>query len=107
MLQMKEPKDYVIATGKQYTVKHFVNLVAKELEMKIMWKGKKKEEKCFWKNREIITIDKKYFRPTEVDSLKGDFSLAKKELGWQPKLNINDLVKEMVSEELNNIINDK
>jgi GDPmannose 4,6-dehydratase len=107
MLQMKKPKDYVIATGKQYTVKHFVNLVAKELRMKIIWKGKGKKEKCFWQNKEIIEIDKKYFRPTEVNSLKGDFSLAKKELGWKPKVSIQDLVKEMVSEELKNIVNDK
>jgi GDPmannose 4,6-dehydratase len=107
MLQMKKPKDYVIATGKQYTVKHFVNLAANELRMKIIWKGKGKNEKCFWQNKEIIEIDEKYFRPTEVNSLKGDFSLAKKELGWKPKVSIQDLVKEMVSEELNNIVNDK
>jgi len=107
MLQMKKPKDYVIATGKQYTVKHFVNLAAKELRMKIIWKGKGKNEKCFWQNKVIIEIDEKYFRPTEVNSLKGDFSLAKKELGWKPKVSIQDLIKEMVSEELNNIINDK
>lgn len=107
MLQMKKPKDYVISTGKQFTVKHFVNLVAKELGMKIIWKGKGMGEKGFWKNKEIIIIDKKYFRPTEVDSLKGNFSLAKKELGWKPKFNIHDLVREMVSEELNNIIDVK
>jgi GDPmannose 4,6-dehydratase len=107
MLQMKKPKDYVIATGKQYTVKHFVNLVAKELEMKIVWKGKGQNEKCFWQNKVIIQIDQEYLRPTEVDSLKGDFSLAKKELGWEPKINIKTMVKEMVSKELNNINNDK
>jgi len=106
MLQLKKPKDYVIATGKQYTVKYFVNLVAKELKMHITWKGKGLNEKAFWKNKEIINIDQKYFRPTEVNSLKGDYSLAKKELGWKPKINIKTLVKDMVKEELK-ILGDK
>jgi len=102
MLQTKKPKDYVIATGKQYTVKQFVNLVAKELKIKIIWNGKGINEKGFWKNKQIIEVDPKYFRPTEVNSLKGDFSLAKKELGWKPEVSIHTLVKEMVSEELKN-----
>jgi GDPmannose 4,6-dehydratase len=97
---MEKPKDYVIATGKQYTVKYFINLVARELKMKITWKGNGINEIGFWKNKPIIIIDQKYFRPTEVDSLKGDFSLARKELGWKPLININSLVKEMVMEEL-------
>lgn len=100
MLQMKKPKDYVIATGKQYTVKDFVNLVARELKMKITWKGNGIKERGYWKNKPIIIIDQKYFRPTEVNSLKGDFSLARKELGWKPLININSLVKEMVMKEL-------
>ena len=107
MLQRKKPKDYVIATGKQYTVKEFVNLVFKNLNMKVLWKGKGLKEKCYWKNNSIIEIDKRYFRPTEVNSLKGNFSLAKKELGWKPKININDLVDEMIKEEFKNISNDK
>ena len=107
MLQRKNPKDYVIATGKQYTVKEFVNLVCKNLNIKILWKGTGLKEKGYWNNNSIIEIDKKYFRPTEVNSLKGDFSLAKKELGWKPKINIYDLIDEMVKEELNNISNDK
>jgi GDPmannose 4,6-dehydratase len=102
MLQTKKPKDYVIATGKQYTVKQFVNLVAKELKIKIIWNGKGINEKAFWKNKQIIEVDREYFRPTEVNSLKGDFSLAKKELGWKPEVSIHTLVKEMVSEELKN-----
>ena len=100
MLQVKKPKDYVIATGKQYTVKYFVNLVARELKMKITWRGNGINERGFWKNKPIIIIDQKYFRPTEVNSLKGDFSLARKELGWKPLINIKSLVKEMVMEEL-------
>ncbi len=107
ILQSKTPKDYVIATGKQYTVKQFINLVCKNLNMKISWKGNNLEEKCLWKNNVIIEIDKRYFRPTEVYSLKGDFSLAKKELGWKPKININSLIAEMIEEELNNVSNDK
>ena len=106
MLQMKSPKDYVIATGKHYTVKEFINLVCKNLNMKIVWKGKKNREKAYWKNRPIIEIDNKYFRPTEVNSLKGDFSLAKKELGWKPKIHIKTLIKEMVTEELKNLSDD-
>ncbi len=106
MLQMKIAKDYVIATGKQYTVKEFVNLVCENLNMKIIWKGKKNKEKAYWNNKSIIEIDSKYFRPTEVNSLKGDFSLAKKELGWTPKIHIKTLVKEMVLDELKNISDD-
>ena len=107
MLQMKIPKDYVIATGRQYTVKEFVNLVCKNLNMKIIWKGKKKNEKAYWKNKPIIEIDNKYFRPTEVNSLKGDFSLAKKELGWMPKIHIKTLIQEMVNDELKFLTDDK
>ena len=103
MLQMKEPKDYVIATGKQYTVKQFVNLVCKNLNMKIVWKGKNDKEKAYWNNKPIIEIDKRYFRPTEVNSLKGDYSLAKKEFGWTPKIHIKTLVNEMVKSELKNL----
>ena len=102
MLQMKSPKDYVIATGKQFTVKQFVNLVAKELKMKLVWKGKGINEKAFWKNKPIILIDKKYFRPTEVESLRGNFTLAKKELKWKPSITVQELVKEMVTDELTN-----
>jgi GDPmannose 4,6-dehydratase len=103
MLQMKNPKDYVIATGKQYSVKYFVNLVAKELKMKIIWKGKGLYEKGYYENKAIIEIDKKYFRPSEVDSLLGDSSKARKELQWKPEYNIHSLAKEMVKEELKKI----
>jgi GDPmannose 4,6-dehydratase len=67
-----------------------------------VWKGKFEKEKAFWKDKSIIEIDKKYFRPTEVNSLKGNFSLAKKELNWKPKIHIKSLVKEMIEEELKN-----
>ena len=107
MLQMNKPKDYVIATGKQYTVKYFLNLVFKKLNMKVFWSGKNLKEKCYWNNKSIVEIDKRYFRPTEVNSLKGDFSLAKKELGWKPKIGIHELIDEMIRIELKHIKNDK
>ncbi len=98
MLQNKLPKDYVIATGKQYSVKQFVNLVLNELKIKFIWKGKGKNSKCY--NKEtgkcIILCDQKYYRPLEVDTLLGDASKARRELKWKPKYNIKNLVKEMV-----------
>jgi GDPmannose 4,6-dehydratase len=100
MLQNKKPKDYVISSGKQYSVKYFVYLVSKELGMQIIWKGQGMNEKCYFNNKAIISIDKKYFRPTEVDSLLGNSSKAKKELKWKPHYNIYSLVKEMVNEEI-------
>jgi len=100
MLQQKKPSDYVIASGKQYTVKHFISLVCKELRLKINWKGKGLNEKAFLNKKNIISIDKRYFRPTEVDSLLGNNLKAKKVLKWNPKNDISSLVKHMVSEEL-------
>ncbi len=106
MLQQKKPSDYVIATGKQYTVKNFVNMVLKELNMKFYWKGEGLQSKCYdSKGNCIIECDKKYFRPLEVDTLLGDSSKAKKELKWKPIKNINILIKEMVSSELEKISN--
>jgi GDPmannose 4,6-dehydratase len=103
MLQKKQPKDYVISSGKQYTVKYFIKLVCDELKMKIKWKGSGLNEKAYWNNNIIISIDKKYFRPTEVVSLLGDSKLARQELKWKPKYNIASLVKNMVNEELKNL----
>jgi GDPmannose 4,6-dehydratase len=100
MLQQKKPDDYIISSGKQYSVKYFVNLVAKELKIKIFWKGKGINEKGYFNNKVIISIDKKYLRPTEVDSLLGNSKKAKKQLNWKPHYNIYSLVKEMVHEEL-------
>ena len=106
MLQKKIPNDYVISTGKQYSVKQFVKIVAKELHMNLSWKGKGINEVGYLNGRPSIFIDKKYFRPTEVENLLGNSSKAKKELSWKPKYNIYSLVKEMVSQELL-FINDK
>jgi len=101
MLQKKKPSDYVIATGKQYSVKEFVNMVLDELKINFFWKGKNINAKCYDKfDNCIIECDKKYFRPLEVDTLLGDARKAKKELNWKPSTNIKNLVKEMVRAEL-------
>ena len=97
MLQQKKPVDYVIATGIQYTVKDFINMAAKKLKMQLNWKGQKLKEKAYWNNQVIIEIDPRYFRPLEVDSLKGDAKKAQKELSWKPEYNINKLIDEMIA----------
>jgi GDPmannose 4,6-dehydratase len=96
MLQQKKPQDFVIATGQQYSVKDFINFTAKKLQMPIVWKGNKLREKAYYNNHIIIEIDPKYFRPSEVDSLKGDATKAKKILKWKPKFNIDDLIIDMI-----------
>jgi GDPmannose 4,6-dehydratase len=103
MLQQDEPDDFVIATGKQYSVRDFVNLTAQNLDIKIEWKGKGENEIGIFENKEIIKVDTNYYRPTEVESLLGDSSKAKKKLGWQPKISFEALVKEMVEEDLKSI----
>ncbi len=104
MMQKKTPTDYVIATGKQYSVKQFVNLTLKELNIKYYWKGKGIKSKCFDENGGcIVACDKEYFRPLEVDTLLGNSRKAKKELNWKPKIGISALVKEMVNSELLNL----
>ena len=103
ILQQKKPDDFVIATGKQYTVKQFINLTCKELNLQIKWKGKGLNETALDKNgKAVIKIDKNYFRPSEVDSLLGDSSKAKKVLNWRPKINLKQLIKEMIINEHKN-----
>lgn len=104
MLQQKKADDYVIATGNQYSVKKFIQLVAEQLRMKIRWKGRGIKEKCYWNKNVIIQVDKKYFRPTEVDSLRGDFNKARKKLGWKPKIKIKELIKDMINYERQHIL---
>ena len=107
MLQKKTPSDYVIASGKQYSVKEFVNLTLNELKIKYSWKGKGIKSKCFdEKGRCIIECDKEYFRPLEVDTLLGNSRKAFKELKWKPKIHIKQLIKEMVESEISSITND-
>ena len=100
IMQQKKPKDYVIATGKMLTVKQFIALVCKYLNIKIHWKGKGLNEKGYINKKAIIEIDSRYFRPTEVDQLKGNAAKASKELKWKPKYSIDVLVKEMVEFEM-------
>lgn len=102
IINQKQPKDYVIATGKQSTVKNFINLAAKELKMKIKWNGKGINEKGYYNKKVIIQCDKKYFRPLEVDTLLGDASKARKELKWKPRFNLKTLIKDMIREEISN-----
>ena len=96
MLQQDKPEDFVIATGNQYSVRQFIEEVAKSLEMEIIWQGKGESEVGLWNGKIIIKIDSKYYRPSEVDSLIGDPSKAKEKLNWEAKITFNELVKEMV-----------
>jgi len=108
MLQKKTPSDYVIATGKQYTVKQFVNFTLNELGIKFRWSGNGINTKCYDdKNNCIVSCSREYFRPLEVDTLLGNAKKAKIELNWKPKINIIKLVKEMVNFELAKHQNDK
>lgn len=101
MLQQEKPDDFVIATGIQYSVRDFVNAAAEELGMKIRWEGSGVDEKGYDIERNcIVSVDPRYFRPTEVETLLGDASKARERLGWQPKITFEDLVKEMVVEDL-------
>ena len=100
MLQQKIPEDFVISTGQQYSVRDFVNIAAKELDLNITWNGNGKNERGSVDGNVIIKVDKNYFRPTEVETLLGDASKAKKKLGWKPKISFKDLVSEMVREDL-------
>ena len=97
MLQQNKPDDFVIATGKQYSVRDFVNEASKILNIEIIWKGKGVKEAGFMNGKEIIKVDPRYFRPTEVENLLGDSSKAKKKLNWKPKISFHTLVKEMVN----------
>lgn len=111
MLQQEQPKDYVISTGKQYSVREFVNIAAHELGLTLSWQGAETEEHAVIEQASgpseqckvgstIVRVDPRYYRPAEVETLLGDSSLAHKELGWSPKTSFAQLVEEMVSEDL-------
>lgn len=102
MLQKKMPSDYVIATGRSRTVKQFVEEAFKNINLKIIWRGKGKNEIGLDSNSKkiIIKVDPGYFRPTDVDELRGDSSKARKELNWRPKTSFKLLVKEMVENDI-------
>ncbi len=102
ILQQKEPDDYVIATGKQLSIRQFINLVSKKLNMNIVWRGKGLKEKGYdtLAKKNIIQVDKNYIRPLDVNTLLGNASKARKKLSWKPKTNISQLIEEMISEEV-------
>jgi len=101
MLQQDQAEDFVIATGKQYSVRDFVNAAAEELGIKITWKGNEVDEKGYDASGKcIVAVDPRYFRPTEVETLLGDPTRARKKLGWVPKITFPQLVAEMVREDL-------
>ncbi len=101
MLQQDEPDDFVIATGEQHSVREFVDAAAKETGFDITWKGEGVNEiGADQDGREIVRVDKQYFRPTEVETLLGNPAKAKQKLGWEPKISFQELVSEMVREDL-------
>ena len=105
MLQQKKPNDYVIGTGKTFTIKEFVNKAAKKIGLKIKWVGKGINEKAMnIENKKVlIECKKRYFRPLEVDYLKGNAQKAKKLLKWSPKISVDNLIDEMIEHELENL----
>jgi GDPmannose 4,6-dehydratase len=104
MLQQETPKDYVIATGKEHSVRKLVEDCAPYFGMNIIWEGDGFDEVGVDTNtnKVIVVVDKKYFRPAEVDTLLGDSTLARNELGWNPKYTFKDLIQEMCEFELSN-----
>ena len=102
MLQQKEPEDFVIATGKQYSVRQFVENAGARLGMRIEWRGKGVDEQGVdaVSGRTIVKVDPRYLRPTEVETLLGDSSKAKAKLGWVPETSFETLVQEMVDNDL-------
>ena len=104
ILQQKNPDDYVVATGETHTVRQFINIASKMLGIDLFWKGKGLKEIGFIKEKKkiktIIKIDKKYFRPNEVDYLKGDASKALKKLKFKPKYSFKSLIKDMLEKDM-------
>jgi len=115
MLQQDQPEDYVIATGTQYSVRDFVNMAAGELGVQLRWEGEDIDEQGIVDSIDvdsevangnvkpgdvIVKVDSRYFRPTEVETLLGDASKAKEQLGWEPKIEFEAMVAEMVLEDL-------
>ena len=130
MLQQETPRDFVIATGRQFSVREFVSIAASELGVQLEWRGEGVDEKAVIAAMDenvlrshhvgkcrldklprvgdvIVEVDPRYFRPTEVETLLGDPSQAKRELGWEPKISFEEMVKEMVVEDLSLAAKDK
>jgi GDPmannose 4,6-dehydratase len=100
MLQQDEPRDLVIATGEQHSVREFIEAAARLLDMPLVWRGQGLDETAHWLSpggeKQIVAIERRYVRPTEVDALLGDASRARRILGWKPKIRFEQLVAEMV-----------
>jgi len=103
ILQHKKPDDFVLATGKSYSIREFIEIVFAKLGMKIIWSGIGLNEKGINKKtkEEIILIDKNYFRPNEVNNLRGDYSKARRILNWKPQISFNRLIDSMIKDEIN------
>ena len=105
ILQQKKPDDYVISTDNTHSVKDFINLACRILNIKLVWSGKGLKEKGYEikknnKRKLFIKIDKKYFRPLDINYLRGDSTKAKKILKYKPKYNFKDLVSEMLESDI-------
>jgi len=109
MLQQNEPEDFTISTGEQHSVRDFIEIAAKEINIEIKWKGEGIDEVGIDTKTDniIVRIDKRYFRPTEVETLLGDSTKAKNKLNWQPKISFQALVKEMMMMDLDAAKKDK
>jgi GDPmannose 4,6-dehydratase len=107
MMQQDKPDDYVLATNETHTIKEFVDLATLECGIDIEWIGTGVDEKAVTKfgRKVIIEIDEKYYRPAEVETLLGDYSKAKNELGWESKVKFNELVKIMINHDIKNLKN--
>jgi len=103
MMQLEKANDYILATNETHTVREMVEIAGKYFDMDIKWEGKDLKEKGVDANtgRTIIEIDEKYFRPTEVDVLLGDYSKAKKEFNWKPEISFKELIREMCESDFN------
>jgi GDPmannose 4,6-dehydratase len=108
MLQQDAPEDFVIATGRQYSVREFVNAAAEEMGISLTWRGLGLAEKAFdARGKCVVAVDPRYFRPAEVEALVGDASKAQAKLGWKPKVTFRELVSEMVASDLQAAERDK
>ena len=109
ILQSKKPDDFVVATNNTYSVKDLVNEAFKNIGINLKWKGKGLNEKAYNSktNEELVNIDKNYFRPNELNYLRGNYNKAKKKLKWKPKINFKNLVREMVTRDIENLKNGK
>ncbi|MFN7307064.1 MAG: GDP-mannose 4,6-dehydratase [Acetobacteraceae bacterium] len=101
MLQQAKPDDYVIATGEQHSVREFIEIAAQEIGLEVNWRGDGAEEQGIDQHgRTIVAVDPRYFRPAEVETLLGDSSKARADLGWVPKISFKELVSEMIQKDL-------